>query len=87
MALFHNWYNINMAKNHLNLQDKTILITGVAGFIGAALAQRVCRENPSAKIIGLDSVNDYYDVSLKEYRLKDLSKLSNFSAFFLENLL
>ena len=68
-----------MAKNHINLQDKTILITGTAGFIGSALGKRVCLENPQARILGLDSVNDYYDVSLKEYRLKELSKLPNFT--------
>lgn len=68
-----------MAKKYLNLQNKTILITGAAGFIGAALTERICRENPSAKIIGLDSVNDYYDVSLKEYRLAQLAKLPNFT--------
>ena len=66
-------------KNTLSLSQTTILITGAAGFIGAALAARVCRENPLARIIGLDSVNDYYDVSLKEYRLKELSKLPNFT--------
>ena len=66
-------------KTILNLQNKTILITGSAGFIGAALVKRVCTENPSARVIGLDSVNDYYDVSLKEYRLKGLSKLPNFT--------
>ena len=68
-----------MAKNLLILQGKTIFITGAAGFIGAALAQRVCAENPSAVVIGLDSVNDYYDVSLKEYRLSQLFKLPNFT--------
>lgn len=57
---------------------KTILITGVAGFIGSYLAKRVCVENPSAKVIGFDSVNDYYDVSLKEYRLKQLEEFDNF---------
>lgn len=54
--------------------NKTILITGTAGFIGWALAKRVCAENPDAKVIGFDSVNDYYDVRLKEYRLKDLEQ-------------
>ena len=68
-----------MQKQNLDLQNKTILITGAAGFIGAALTQRVCRENPSSKIIGLDSVNDYYDVSLKEYRLAQLAQLPNFT--------
>ena len=68
-----------MSKNLLNLQGKTLLITGAAGFIGSALVQRVCAENPQATIVGLDSVNDYYDVSLKEYRLAQLDKLSNFT--------
>ena len=68
-----------MAKNHIDLQNKTILITGAAGFIGSVLVNRVCAENPQARVIGLDSVNDYYDVSLKDYRLKNLAKLSNFT--------
>ncbi len=68
-----------MEKNPLNLKEKSILVTGAAGFIGAALVQRVCTENPSAQVIGLDSVNDYYDVSLKKYRLAQLSKLPNFT--------
>lgn len=61
-----------------NFGNKTILITGVAGFIGSYLAKRVCEENTSAKVIGFDSVNDYYDTSLKEYRLKQLESLPNF---------
>lgn len=68
-----------MTKTIINLQHKTIFITGVAGFIGAALVKRVCAENLQSTVIGLDSVNDYYDVSLKEYRLAQLSKLSNFT--------
>lgn len=68
-----------MAKDLLILDHKSILITGAAGFIGAALVKRICLEKPKARIIGLDSVNDYYDVSLKEYRLKELSKFSNFT--------
>ena len=50
----------------IDFSNKTILITGAAGFIGANLAKRVCEENPNAKVIGFDSVNDYYDVKLKE---------------------
>lgn len=68
-----------MQKEKTLLNNKTILITGTAGFIGAALARRVCAENPQARVIGLDSVNDYYDVSIKEYRLKELAKLPNFT--------
>lgn len=62
----------------LDFNHKTILITGAAGFIGWCLAKRVCAENPEARVIGFDSVNDYYDVRLKEYRLKDLGQYSNF---------
>jgi len=62
----------------IEINNKTILVTGAAGFIGSALAKRLCRENTDAKIIGYDSVNDYYDVSLKEYRLNELAKLRNF---------
>ncbi len=61
-----------------NFDNKTILITGAAGFIGWCLAKRVCAENPEARVIGFDSVNDYYDVRLKEYRLNDLAQYSNF---------
>ena len=62
-----------------NFNHKTILITGVAGFIGWALSKRVLVENPQAKVIGFDSINDYYDVRLKEYRLKELKALPNFN--------
>lgn len=62
----------------IGFDNKTILITGAAGFIGWCLAKRVCAENPSATVIGFDSVNDYYDVRLKEYRLKDLEQYDNF---------
>lgn len=64
---------------------KTIFITGAAGFIGGYLAKRVCSENPDAKVIGFDSINDYYDTSLKDYRLKKLEQFSNF-AFIKGNL-
>ncbi len=57
---------------------KTILITGAAGFIGAALAKRVCTENPDVKVIGFDSVNNYYDVKLKIHRLAQLAEYKNF---------
>lgn len=60
---------------------KSILITGSAGFIGANLVMRLLRDMTEGTIIGLDNLNNYYDVSLKEYRLKELdtyySQLSN----------
>jgi len=67
-----------MTKESINLHNKTILITGAAGFIGANLTKRVCTDYPQTRVIGLDNVNDYYDVSLKEYRLRELAELPNF---------
>lgn len=62
----------------IDFDGRTILITGAAGFIGWYLVKRVCKENLKSKVIGFDSVNDYYDVKLKEYRLKDLEQYGNF---------
>ena len=62
----------------VNLENKTILVTGAAGFIGSNLALRLLKEINGVKVIGIDNMNDYYDVSLKEYRLKLLEKYENF---------
>lgn len=62
----------------VNLYNKTIFITGVAGFIGAFLSKKLLENYKNTKIIGLDNLNDYYDVSLKQYRLKKLEKYNNF---------
>lgn len=51
---------------------KNILVTGAAGFIGANLVKRLFKDLNGATIVGIDNMNDYYDVSLKEYRLKEL---------------
>ena len=58
---------------------KKIFITGSAGFIGSNLAKRLLKENDSIKIIGIDNMNDYYDVRLKEYRLVELLKNDDFT--------
>ena len=67
-----------MLKTNLELKSKTILITGVAGFIGANLAKRLLQEVVGIKVVGIDNMNDYYDVRLKEKRLKGLSPFSAF---------
>ena len=55
---------------------RTILITGSAGFIGSSLVKELLKTNEEISIIGFDSVNDYYDVSIKEYRLVEIEKLA-----------
>ena len=64
-------------KTKIDLNNKTILVTGAAGFIGFYLVKRLLDEE-NVKVIGFDSVNDYYDVNLKEYRLSILEKYDNF---------
>ena len=66
-------------KTKVDLSNKTILVTGSAGFIGYYLTRRLLEEIDGVKVIGFDSVNDYYDVSLKEWRLKQLENFNNFS--------
>ena len=67
-----------MSKEKISLDNKTILVTGAVGFIGFYLSKRLLDEVKDSKIIGLDNINDYYDVSLKEYRLDILKKYNNF---------
>lgn len=64
--------------NRIKLNNKTILITGSSGFIGSFLCKRLLNDYNDIKIIGLDNMNSYYDVSLKEYRLNELSKYDNY---------
>ncbi len=60
----------------MNLNNKKVLVTGSAGFIGSNLVMELLRTNANITIIGFDSVNDYYDVSIKEYRLAKIEKLA-----------
>ena len=59
---------------HIDLENKKILVTGAAGFIGAALVKELLETVTLVTIIGIDNMNDYYDVSIKEYRLKEIEK-------------
>ena len=59
---------------------KKILVTGAAGFIGANLVKRLLTDLKGATIVGIDNMNDYYDVALKEYRLKEIEKCNKKSA-------
>lgn len=67
---------INMSNVHL--KGKTIVVTGAAGFIGANLVKQLCAKIEDITVIGIDNMNAYYDVSLKEERLKELSQYSSF---------
>ena len=62
---------------HISLENKRILVTGVAGFIGAYLAQNLLDTVSPVAVIGVDNMNDYYDVSIKEYRLKEIEKVAS----------
>jgi len=74
-------------KERIDLNNKTILVTGSPGFIGANLVLRLLKELKSGTVVSFDSMNDYYDVTLKEYRLKiikDVAKTSVASHVFIK---
>ena len=68
-----------MGKQHIDLNHKTILVTGSPGFIGANLVLRLLKELTSGTVISLDNMNDYYDPKLKEYRLSLIEKAAEAS--------
>lgn len=65
-------------KTKIDLKGKTVLVTGAAGFIGSFLSERLLLDFEDIRVIGFDSVNDYYDIRLKESRLEKLQKHRNF---------
>lgn len=66
-----------MLPVNINLSGKTVLLTGVAGFIGANLAKRLLNDYADIRIVGIDSITDYYDVRLKHERLRELEHYGN----------
>ena len=63
----------------VTFENKTILVTGAAGFIGSNLVKRIYQEAPSVTVVGIDNMNAYYDVALKEFRLNELVKYPTFT--------
>ena len=68
-----------MLQYNIDLKGKTILVTGAAGFIGSNLCKRLLAEVDEAQIIGIDNMNDYYDVNIKKERLNTLCKFDKFT--------
>ena len=62
--------------DRIDLKNKTVLVTGAAGFIGANLALKLLETQSPVKIIGIDNLNDYYDVSIKDWRLAQIQALA-----------
>lgn len=75
-----------MVIYNIDLNRKTVLVTGVAGFIGANLAKRLLTEFDSLRVIGIDNITDYYDVRLKQQRLEELAAYGSRFRFQVVNI-
>ena len=67
-----------MLNYNISLEGKTVLVTGAAGFIGCNLSLKLLRESKNVTVVGIDNMNDYYDVRIKEERLAQFTQYSNF---------
>ena len=75
-----------MLESNINLQGRTVLVTGAAGFIGSNLARRLLTDVKDVKVIGIDSITDYYDVNIKYGRLKEIEALNRDWTFIKANI-
>ncbi|MGN0233774.1 MAG: NAD-dependent epimerase/dehydratase family protein, partial [Bacteroidaceae bacterium] len=75
-----------MLEYNIDLNGKTILVTGAAGFIGSNLVKRLLYDFEHIKVIGIDSITDYYDVNLKYERLREIEILSRDCTFVKGNI-
>ena len=66
---------MSMLKSNISLDNKTVLVTGAAGFIGSNLVKRLFQDVADIRIIGIDSITDYYDVNIKYERLREIEAL------------
>ena len=75
-----------MLPENISLSGKTVLVTGAAGFIGANLAERLLIDHDDVRVVGIDSMTDYYDVTLKEQRLQNLAQYGDRFVFVRESI-
>lgn len=75
-----------MVQYNVSIEGKTVLVTGAAGFIGSNLVKRLFQDVKDIKVIGLDSITDYYDVNIKYERLQEIAALNRDWVFVKENL-
>lgn len=75
-----------MLKSNISLDNKTVLVTGAAGFIGSNLVKRLFQDVADIRIIGIDSITDYYDVNIKYERLREIKALGRDWTFVHESI-